>query len=154
MSTKEKNTQYESEIINTLTGADRWAVKNAVQNEILALWIKQGCKKITVFKANIIDLYLLKSVEFALDSNNTSANNYSISILKIDVENKCALLNTSHIIKRMSAKTFNAISEKNELNVAIPSEILEREQELNRVRADEHAELQALAEQFGYKIDL
>ena len=150
-----KFTSYEDELKTVLSVVDdkdrnRWALKNSLQDEILVNWVKQGCKSLTVVKMTVFDLYLLKSNEYLLaDGKNSSM--YNLQIIKIDVNNCVAVINTASVIKRINSRQFMAICTKNELQVAVPTEILDRERETETVRQEELQELNAYLAEHGIK---
>lgn len=150
-----KFTNYDEDIKKVLSVADdkdrnRWALKNSLQDEILANWVKQGCKSLTVVKMTVFDLYLLKSNEYLLaDGKNSSM--YNLQVIKIDVNNCVAVINTASVIKRINSRQFTAICNKHDLQVAVPTEILDREKEVETVRQEELQELNAYLAEHGIK---
>ena len=150
-----KFTSYEEEIKKVLSVADdkdrnRWALKNSLQDEILGNWVKQGCKSLTVVKMTMFDLYLLKSNEYLL-ADGKNASMYNMQIVKIDVNNGVAVINTASVIRRMNSRQFMAICNKNDLQTAVPTEILDREKEVETVRQEELQELNAYLAEHGIK---
>ena len=150
-------TDFEEEVKKVLAvnekdtkNPNRWVLKNALQDEILTNWVKQGCRNLTAVKLSVFDLYLLKSNEYLLADEKTSSM-YNMQIHKIDVENCVAIINTSCVIKRINSRQFTAICSKNDLQVAVPTEILDREPETETVRQDDVQELNNYLAEHGIK---
>lgn len=150
-------TDFEDEVKKVLSvhendtkNPNRWVLKNALQDEILVNWIKQGCQNLTAVRLSVFDLYLLKANEYLLADGKTSSM-YNMQIHKIDVENCIAVVNTASVIKRINSRQFTTICNKNELQVSVPSEILDREQETETVRQDDIQALNAYLAEHGFK---